>query len=154
MDYSLPGFSVHRISQVRILEWVAISFSRGSSRLRDGTCISCTGRWFFTMSYHNGGLLLCTIFNGTFESCYITLKQYFTFYSALQVCIFMNMYSSNHLNLWFPNWVWQDNPFGIREEIRIKKVFWRYGILFMTLSHFCIYFIIYIYCISKVEQLK
>ena len=28
MDYSLPGFSVHGTSQVRILEWVAISFSR------------------------------------------------------------------------------------------------------------------------------
>ena len=30
VDYSLPGFSVHRILQARILEWVAISFSRGS----------------------------------------------------------------------------------------------------------------------------
>ena len=29
MDYSLPGFSVHGIFQARILEWVAISFSRG-----------------------------------------------------------------------------------------------------------------------------
>ena len=32
MDYSPPGSSVHGISQARILEWVAISFSRGSSR--------------------------------------------------------------------------------------------------------------------------
>ena len=31
MDYSLPGFSVHGISQARILVWVAISSSRGSS---------------------------------------------------------------------------------------------------------------------------
>ena len=31
MDHSLPGSSVHEISQARILEWVAISFSRGSS---------------------------------------------------------------------------------------------------------------------------
>ena len=36
--------SVHRILQARILEWVAISFSRGSSRPRDRTCISCIGR--------------------------------------------------------------------------------------------------------------
>ena len=35
MDYSSPGSSVHRILQTRILEWVAISFSRGSSRPRD-----------------------------------------------------------------------------------------------------------------------
>ena len=31
MDYSLPGSSVHRIFQARILEWVAISFSKGSA---------------------------------------------------------------------------------------------------------------------------
>ena len=35
MDYSLLGSSVHGISQVRILEWVVISFSRGSSQFRD-----------------------------------------------------------------------------------------------------------------------
>ena len=43
----LPGSSVHGISQARILEWVAISFSKGSSWSRDQTCIfcvSCIGR--------------------------------------------------------------------------------------------------------------
>jgi len=35
MDYSLPGSSVHGILQARILEWVAISFSRGSSQPRN-----------------------------------------------------------------------------------------------------------------------
>ena len=49
MDYSLPGFSVHEILQARILEWVAMSFSRGSSRLRDKTHVSCVGRWIL---YH------------------------------------------------------------------------------------------------------
>ena len=44
MDCSLPGSSVHGILQARILEWVAIFFSRGSSPRRDRTCISCTGR--------------------------------------------------------------------------------------------------------------
>ena len=43
-DHSLPGSSVHGISQARILEWVAIPFFRGSSRPRDWTCISCIGR--------------------------------------------------------------------------------------------------------------
>ena len=37
MDCSLPGSSVHEILQARILEWVAISFSRGSSGPRDRT---------------------------------------------------------------------------------------------------------------------
>ena len=41
MDYSLPGSSVHGIFQARILERVAISFSRGSSRPRDRTQVSC-----------------------------------------------------------------------------------------------------------------
>ena len=40
--YSPPGSSVHRIYQARILEWVAISFSRGFSWPRDRTLISCT----------------------------------------------------------------------------------------------------------------
>ena len=41
---SLPGFSVHGISQARILEGVAISFSRGSPWSRDLTRVSYTGR--------------------------------------------------------------------------------------------------------------
>ena len=42
MDCSLPHSSVHGIFQARILEWVVISFSRGSSRPRDQTLVSCT----------------------------------------------------------------------------------------------------------------
>ena len=41
---SLPGSSVHGIFQARILEWIAISCSRGSSRPRDQTHILCFGR--------------------------------------------------------------------------------------------------------------
>ena len=44
MDCSLPGSSVRGIFHARILEWVAISFSRVSSWLRDGTQVSCIGR--------------------------------------------------------------------------------------------------------------
>ena len=40
MDCSLPGSSVHRIFQSRVLAWVAISFSRGSSWSRDQTQVS------------------------------------------------------------------------------------------------------------------
>ena len=49
MDCSLPGSSVHEIFQARILEWVAISFSGGSSWPRVRTRISCIGRWIL---YH------------------------------------------------------------------------------------------------------
>ena len=48
MDCSPLSSSVHGISQARMLEWVAISSSRGSSPPRDPThisCVSCIGRW-------------------------------------------------------------------------------------------------------------
>ena len=47
VDCSPPGPSIHGILQARILEWVAISFSRGSSRPRDRTWVShIAGRRF------------------------------------------------------------------------------------------------------------
>jgi len=52
MDCSLPGSSVHGISQARIQEWVAISYSRGSSRPMDQPTspahVSCIASGFFT----------------------------------------------------------------------------------------------------------
>ena len=52
MDCSPLGFSVHGILQTRILEWVAIPFSRGSSQPRDRTQASCiAGRFFYQLSY-------------------------------------------------------------------------------------------------------
>ena len=53
MDCTLLGSSVHGISQVRTLEYIVISSSRGSSWPRGGThvsCVSCIGSWFFTTS--------------------------------------------------------------------------------------------------------
>ena len=49
MDCNLPGSSVHGIFQVRVLEWVAISFSRGSSQPRDRTWVSRIVRRCFTV---------------------------------------------------------------------------------------------------------
>ena len=49
MDHSPPGSSVHGILQARILEWVAASFSRASSRPRDRTWVSCTTGRLFTL---------------------------------------------------------------------------------------------------------
>ena len=49
MDCSPPGSSVCGILQARILEWVAISSSRGSSQPRDQTWVSCiAGRFFLS----------------------------------------------------------------------------------------------------------
>ena len=49
MVYSPPGSSVHGVLQARILEWVAIFFSRESSQPRDQTKVAHTGRWIL---YH------------------------------------------------------------------------------------------------------
>ena len=49
MDYSLPGSSVRGILQARILEWVAIPYSRGSSRPRDQTWVSGIAGKIFTV---------------------------------------------------------------------------------------------------------
>ena len=49
MDCSLPGSSVHGISQARILEWAAISFSTACSQPRNQIYVSCMDRWIL---YH------------------------------------------------------------------------------------------------------
>jgi len=49
MDYSLLGSSIHGIFQARVLEWAAISFSRGLSQPRDWTRVSCTADRCFTI---------------------------------------------------------------------------------------------------------
>ena len=52
MDYSPPGSSVHGVFQVRILQWVTISYFKGSSQPRDGTHVAMsptlTGGFFIT----------------------------------------------------------------------------------------------------------
>ena len=54
MDCSLPGSSVHRDPQARILEWVAMLFSRGSSRPRHRTWVSrIAGRFFFFFFFYH-----------------------------------------------------------------------------------------------------
>ena len=63
MDCSPPGSSVHGISQARILEWVAISFSKGSSQPRDWIYwtiqVSCTAGRFFTVWATREALYKC-----------------------------------------------------------------------------------------------
>ena len=61
-DHSPPGFSVHWILQARILGWVTISSSRGSSRPRDWThisYISCIGRRVLYHWHHQGSPKIC-----------------------------------------------------------------------------------------------
>ena len=72
VDCSLPGSSVHGIFLTRILERVAISSSRGSSRLRDRThvsCVSCNaGRFFYCWAI--GDLPACAWKNPTIRGAW------------------------------------------------------------------------------------
>ena len=52
MDCNPTGSSVHGIFQARILEWVAIAYSRGTSWPRDQTCISCVSYIGRQILYH------------------------------------------------------------------------------------------------------
>ena len=67
MDCRLPGSSVHGTSQAKILEWVAVTFSRGSSEPRDLThvsCVSCIGRW--ALYQLSPGRYVCTCLSQSF----------------------------------------------------------------------------------------
>ena len=79
MDCSLLGSSVYGIFQVRVLEWVAISFSRGSSQPRDWTWVPCiVGRCFTIWATREVRSLLM---NYCFDICswYSTLRNNFLF---------------------------------------------------------------------------
>ena len=75
MDCSPPGFSFHRILQARILEWVTIPFSRGSSQPRGQNWVSCTAGRFFIVWVTRVALFYicaCLSFSITFSvKCYI-----------------------------------------------------------------------------------
>ena len=58
MDCKPPGSSAHGIFQARILEHVAISYSKRSSQPRDWTHISCVGMWIFFITSATWSMLL------------------------------------------------------------------------------------------------
>ena len=64
VDYSLPSSSVHEILQARVLEWVAISFSRGSSLPRNWTWVShIVGRHFTVWATREASIIITGYFS-------------------------------------------------------------------------------------------
>ena len=139
MDSSLPGSSVRGIFQATMLEQVAISFSRGSSRLRDRThisCISCIGRQFLYLLSHGGSPLIELIVCKRVLSFKKTEEEYprqFRYYQGHHSHLSRHRYRSQscrHLSL--TGWDhWQqshmggvrhgdDNPFSESEGQSIK----------------------------------
>ena len=76
IDCSLPGSSVHVISQARVLEWVAISFSRGSFQPRDWTQVSHNAGRRFTIWATRGTVLGCNLKNNRIISAHFQGKSF------------------------------------------------------------------------------
>ena len=74
MDSSPPGYSVLEILQARILEWVTIPFSGGSSRLRDSAPVSCIAGRFLPSEPPGKVELLCTQFSSVSQLCLILCR--------------------------------------------------------------------------------
>ena len=93
---SLSGSSVHGIFQARVLEWVAISFPRGSSRPRNRTWLSCiAGRRFTVWATREAGTKgICCLFF-TLEQFYFSLSLSLSLFFFFLLCF----KSSNLLNL-------------------------------------------------------
>ena len=74
VDCSPPGSSVHGVLMARILEWVAISFSRGSSRPRNRTYVSCiAGRCFHDINFNRQ--LKVHIYKNIFTGNFFIIKS-------------------------------------------------------------------------------
>ena len=110
MDCSPPGSSVRGIFQARVLQWVAISFSRESSQLRDRTQVSCTaGRCFTIWATRNPPIYVSILFQilfpfkslqsveqvslcNTVDPCWLSVLN-------IAVCTYHG-FSSSHVWMW------------------------------------------------------
>ena len=93
MDCRPPSSSVHAIFQERILEWVAISFSRGSFWLKDQTPVSCTVGGFSTEGLPGKPSIVRLLSN---------TKYIFKFHQLSRLCLLQNFF-----------------PFGFRIQFNI-----------------------------------
>ena len=92
LDCSPPGSSVHWISKARILEWIGICFSRGSSQPRDWTHISCLAGRFVTTEPPGEKK----------KKKYIYIYIYIIYmYVGVCVCIYIYIYIYNTYILFF-----------------------------------------------------
>ena len=99
VDWSPPGSSVYGILQAGILEWVAISYSRGSSQPRDRTYVSCLSGRFFTTGFPGKTLNLCIL--GGCNSTHNTLLLIEQTQSLLSSFVFCFVIISQYLALGF-----------------------------------------------------
>ena len=80
MDCSPPGSSVHEILKARTLECVAVPFSRGSSRPRDLTWVSCSAGRLYYLNHQGSPLVSIKVIH---SSAYLPLKIVMTLKSYI-----------------------------------------------------------------------
>ena len=133
MDCSSPGSFVHGISRARILEWVAISSSRGSSWLKDWTsvsCSSCIGRRVLYFCATWEAQLVSLAFNlllwlNSTQSHYLMyFAIIYIFIWALLPCYFIFYFFFCYL-------------FGIRQVCTLCLILWL--VLYLSIYTICIY---------------
>ena len=92
MDCSPPGFSVHRVLQARILEWLAMPFSRGSSWPLGWIWVFCiAGRLLTIWATKEALFLVWVILNSSFS---LTLPLHT--WTASNSCCLWDLYQSDH----------------------------------------------------------
>ena len=81
MDCSLPGSSIHGIFQARVLEWVVIAFSRGSSRPRDRTRVShIVGGCFTIWATKDSVFIFFPCLCSSLQRCFCLIVSMFVFH--------------------------------------------------------------------------
>ena len=84
-DCNLPVSSVLGILQAKILGWVSIPFSRGSSQLRDRTLVSCIASGFFTIWVTKEAQMMLWVN----ENAYLEWNRHLVNISGFHACFFM-----------------------------------------------------------------
>ena len=143
--YSPPGSSVHGISQTIILEWVAVSFSRGSFWLRDQTCNPCLAGRFFTTEVPWRYIYI-------YIYIHINICLYTKICNTEGTCI-TSVFSHTKIKYW---WTSECNPllnpyFKVRMILRCEQIYilmpwFRYFIFnscFQSTSSQCCHMLIY-----------
>ena len=109
MDCRPPGSSVPRILQARILERVVISFSRGSSWLRDRNCLLHLVHWQADSLHHLGSLrslLMATCCPQYLNKQTSLLSLDFKIQSSLKFKVYSYIFGSKTWSMFFLSWVW------------------------------------------------
>ena len=147
MDCSLPGSSVHGIFQARILEWVAISFSRGSSQLRDWTLVSCIGgRRFPIWATREAALIASLYYLRKKANLWESVKDRGTWHAAVHGITEIRLRDwTTELRCW--RWAWvADSP----RHVQSAFVDWNIGFsnLLWALSFPCLQQFFSVHCVS------